>query len=348
MIEILKAYNIPDKLINGINQMYQNTRAKVVTPDGETDSFDILSGVLQGDTLAPFLFAIVLDYAMRKALDGREEELGFKLEKRRSRRHPPVIVTDTDFADDIALLAEEIAQAQEMLSRVESETLKFGLHLNEKKTETMLYNQEITTPIKSKNGREIKVVENFKYLGGWMINTEKDFEIRKALAWAACHKLVKIWNSNIKRKIKERLFLSTVESIFLYGSETWTMTKTLQKRLDGCYTRMLRKAYNISWKDKMTNEQLYAGLPPVSSKVASRRLKLAGHCVRHPEEEASKLVLWEPSQGRMNVGRRAVTYVDTLIRDTGVETTEELRTAMMDRSGWKQRTALARAGARPK
>ena len=126
------------------------------------------------------------------------------------------------------------------------------------------------------------------------------------------------------------------------------MTKTLQKRLDGCYTRMLRMAYHISWKDKITNERLYAGLPPVSSKVASRRLKLAGHCIRHPEEEASELVFWEPSHGRRNVGRRAVTYVDVLKQDTGLETTDELKTAMVDRSGWKQRVALVRAGARPK
>ena len=75
-----------------------------------------MAGVLQGDTLAPYLFAIVLDYAMRKALEGRED-LGFELERRSSRRHPPVTITDTDFADDIALISEEIEQAQEMLPR---------------------------------------------------------------------------------------------------------------------------------------------------------------------------------------------------------------------------------------
>ena len=181
-----------------------------------------------------------------------------------------------------------------------------------------------------------------------MHQSEKDFEVRKALAWAACHKLTKIWHSNIKRNIKERLFLSTVEPILLYGAETWTVTKTLRKHLDGCYTRMLRMAYNVSWKDKVRNEDLYGSLPPVSSKVASRRLKLAGHCARHPEEVASKLVLWEPLQGKMNVGRRAVTYVDVLKEDTGLETTKELKTAMMERNGWRQRVDLARARARPK
>ena len=346
MLEILKAYDVPPNMLAGIKAMYSNTRAKVITPDGETDWFEILAGVLQGDTLAPFLFAIVIDYAMRQALEGKEEELGLIIERRRSRRCPPVVMTDTDFADDISLLSNEIIQAQESLRRVEIEAQKVGLHLNEKKTEAMVFNQEIT-PITSTNGKTIKVVENFKYLGGWLKSSEKDFEIRKAHAWTACHKLQKIWKSNIKKKIKERLFLATVESILLYGSETWTLTKSLQKRLDGCYTRMLRMVYNVSWKEKMNNMQLYNGLPPVSSKVASRRLKLAGHCIRHKEEEASKVILWEPTQGRSNVGRRAITYIDNIKNDTGIEETQELRTAMMDRKYWRQLVSQARAGAWP-
>ena len=256
---------------------------------------------------------------MRKALEGRED-LVFELQRRRSRRQPPVTITDTDFADDIALICEEIEQAQEMLTRVENETLKIGLHLNEKKTEVMAYGHDLLIKIKTKSGRELKYVVNFKYLGGRMISSEKDFEIRKALAWAACNKLKTVWNSTLKRKIKERLFVATVESVLLYGAETWTISKTMEKRLDGCYTRMLRMAYNVSWKDKITNEELYNGLPKISSKVAERRLKLAGHCVRHPEEEASKLVLWEPDRGVRNVGRRAVTYIDNLKKDTGLET----------------------------
>ena len=88
--------------------MYEGIRARVIAPDGETEFFSILAGVLQGDTLAPYLFAIILDYAMRKAIGGKEEELGFTLHRRRSRRHEPVILTDTDFADDIATISEEM------------------------------------------------------------------------------------------------------------------------------------------------------------------------------------------------------------------------------------------------
>ena len=58
---------------------------------------------------------------MRQAIHGKEEELGFKLDRRRSRRHHPTVVTDTDFTDDIALITGEINQAQELLTRVEVE-----------------------------------------------------------------------------------------------------------------------------------------------------------------------------------------------------------------------------------
>ena len=111
-----------------------------------------------------------------------------------------------------------------------------------------------------------------------MFGSSKDFEVRKALAWSACHKLKKVWKSSMNRKLKIRLFLATVESVLLYGSETLTVDKSLQKRLDGWYTRMLRMALDISWTQKLTNIQLYGELPPVSSKVAHRRMLLAGHC----------------------------------------------------------------------
>ena len=86
MIKILKAYDVPPNLLSAITKMYENTRAKVISPDGETDYFKILAGVLQGDTLAPYLFVIVLDYILRKTFEGRETELGFTLHRQRSCR----------------------------------------------------------------------------------------------------------------------------------------------------------------------------------------------------------------------------------------------------------------------
>ena len=66
MLQILRAYGIPDQIVDAIGDMYQNTMTKVVSPDGETDLFEILAGVLQGDTPAPYLFVIILDYICPK------------------------------------------------------------------------------------------------------------------------------------------------------------------------------------------------------------------------------------------------------------------------------------------
>ena len=80
-----------------------------------------------------------------------------------------------------------------------------------------------------------------------------------------------MWKSDLRKDLKIRLFTATVESVLLYGSETWTMTKRLTKIVDGCYTRMLRMALNINqYMMRITNSELYENLPNVSSKVAQR------------------------------------------------------------------------------
>lgn len=88
-----------------------------------------------------------------------------------------MILTDIDFADDIATISEEMDHAQDMLRSIELEGTKSGLKLNVKNTEMMLSNQDVQN-VKSKDGN--KIVDNFKYLGEWINSPEKDFEIRKA------------------------------------------------------------------------------------------------------------------------------------------------------------------------
>ena len=108
-------------------------------------------------------------------------------------------------------------------------------------------------------------------------------------------------------------------------------------------------ALNISWKQKLTNSQLYQELPPVSQKIQARRMKLAGHIIRHPEEVANDVVLWEPKEGKTNRGRRTISYIDNLMEDTGTSTPAEVRTLMMDRDQWRERVkAIGRPGGRPK
>ena len=61
--------------------LYKNTKVKVCSPDGDTDFFDIVAGVLQGNTLAPYLVLICLDYVPRTFKDLMKEN-GFALKKK--------------------------------------------------------------------------------------------------------------------------------------------------------------------------------------------------------------------------------------------------------------------------
>ena len=107
-----RSYGIPDKLVNAINGSCANTIAKVYSPDGVSEEFDIVAGVLQENTISPYLFIIVLEYALRKAINGREEELGFTIVPRKIRRLNPTVQTDLYFSDDIALLSNTVSQAR--------------------------------------------------------------------------------------------------------------------------------------------------------------------------------------------------------------------------------------------
>ena len=208
---------------------------------------------------------------------------------------------------------------------------QLGLHLNAKKTEYMAFNIGVYQPLKTCDGSHLKCTGDFKYLGAWVNTSENDIRVRKSLAWKAMHGMKKIWKSSLSRKLKIRFFTAAVETILLYGCEAWTLTRALSKALDGCYTRMLRMAMNFSYKDHITNVELYGDLPKISDKIAGSRLKLAGHCYRHPELPAHKVVLWQPKHGKQGVGRPPTTMVNTLLSDAGINNVEELAACMQNR-----------------
>ena len=332
MKEILLAYGIPTETVNAIMMLYRNTQATVRSPDGDTSFFEISGGVLQGDTLAPYLFIICLDYVLRVAIEDKQQ-LGFTISKAQSRRYPAKKITDADYADDIALLSDFVQDAQIILHNLETASKEVGLYLNAKKTEYMCFNQD--GDIKTLDGEQIQKVTQFTYLGS-NTNTEKDITIRIAKAWKALDKMTKIWKSDLDTNIKRKFFRAAVEPILLYGSATWTLTKKAEAQIDGAYTRMLRAALNLSWQQHPTILQLYGKNPRVSTTIKERRLKFAGHCWRHKEELASQVLLWKPTHGRRGVGRPCKTYRDQITEDCNLYP-DEMKRAMEDRKEWRAR-----------
>ena len=119
--------------------LYRKTKAMVRSTDGDTEFFDVVEGVLQGDTLAPYLFIICLDHVLRISADNHTE-LGFTISKRKSRRYPAKHITDIDYADDLALLSNSMKDAEKLLHYVEDAASVIGLHINAKKTKCLRLN----------------------------------------------------------------------------------------------------------------------------------------------------------------------------------------------------------------
>ena len=174
-------------------------------------------------------------------------------------------------------------------------------------------------------------------------STENDIDTRLTKAWTAIDRLSIIWKSDLTDKMKRSFFQAAVVSILLYGCTTWTLTKRLEKKLDGNYTRMLRAILSKSWRQHPTRHQLYGHLPPITKTIQVRRTRHVGHCWRSKDELVSDVLLWTPTYGQTKAGRPAQTYIQQLCEDTGCNP-EDLPEAMNDREKWREMVRDIRAG----
>ena len=151
MEEILLAYGLPKETVAAIAILYRNTKVKVCSPDGDTEYFDIVAGVVQGDTLASYLFIICLDYVLRISIGKR-----LRADKEKKQKVPATTITDADYADVIVILANTPNQTETLQHSLEPAAAVIGLHVNAHKTEYMCYNQtgDIRRKL-SKTGRKI-------------------------------------------------------------------------------------------------------------------------------------------------------------------------------------------------
>ena len=156
----------------------------------------------------------------------------------------------------------------------------------------MCYNQ--TGDITTLDGTPLQQIDKFIYLGSSVSSREMDIDTRLTKGWTAIDKLSVIWKSDLTDKMKRSFFQAAVVLILLYGCTTWMLTKRLEKKLDGNYTRMLRAILNESWRQHPTRHQLYGHPPPIMKTIQVRRTRHAGHCWRSRDELISDVLLLTP------------------------------------------------------
>jgi len=183
----------------------------------------------------------------------------------------------------------------------------YNLHVNETKTEEHRI---------KRNGDESW--RHCKYLGS-LLDTKPDITRRKCLAIAAYNKLNHIFkNKKVTLKSKLRIFNTYVESIYLYNSELWTVTKSIEEEIDAFQRSLLRRLLDIKWPRKITNEELYekTKVTKWSRKIKKRRLLWLGHLLRLPDDTPARQALLEYQRPvRRPRGKPKTTWISSVQKE---------------------------------
>jgi len=271
---------VPTKIINLIKAYYKSTRSKVRCYGADSNYFDIQSGVRQGRVLSPTLFNYTIDWTLANALGGfAGVEISATLR-----------LTGLDYADDIALIADNHAELQLVLDRMKSCAAQVGMKISAAKTKVKSsgINPTNIAPIVL-NGMQLEEVDQFRYVGTTFTpNGQSKDEIlgRIAQARAAFGCLQRcLWSrSEIRRSTKCRIYQALVRSILLYGYETWAVRNHDLHAAEVIDRQCLRRILRIRLLDRVSNDDLLhrAHLPSVNGALLARRLKWFGHALRRP------------------------------------------------------------------
>lgn len=334
--KILTYYGIPSAFVDIFKNLYEQSACCVRTENGFTDSFNILTGVRQGCILSPLLFALTIDFVMKKATADTVDHLEWNDSK----------LTDLDFADDIAAISTSRPGLQILTTGIQGNGDKVGLRISVEKTKVMQVGEPDTPPI-TLDGNPLEDVKKFTYLGSIICHdgsSESDINARIGKGAGTFQKLTSIWKSKaISLNLKIKLFNSLVVPTVLYGSETWQITKKLSHKLDVFQQRCLRRILKITWRDRVRNDTILrrSNTRPLSAIITLRRMKLAGHILRLDDlRHAKTAMFWSPNGKRKrgrpkNTWRR--TFKDDLIRARTTFTGIARQAA--DRQRWKALSA---------
>lgn len=267
------------------------------------ESFEVNSGVRQGDGLSPILFNFAIEEALQKV---SEVDLGVEVGSK---------INILAFADDVAIITEKMEDLKTIVKIFVKEAETLGLKTNDTKTKYMHFtrNQNHEEGPLQIEGHVFEQVDEFKYLGVIISNQNTDEpEIQNRINSAnrclyACKRILS--SKSLSHKTKIRLYKTIICPVLLYGSETWRVNKKEEKKLIVFENKILRKIYGPTcehgeWRRKHNREirELYNNTD-IISEIKCRRIRWAGHVLRRGEECRLKKVLKSNPEGRRPRGR---------------------------------------------
>ena len=333
---ILDKAGCPRHFVAIIRSFHDNMKATVREGSDQSPPFDVTCGTKQGCIIAPALFSIFFSMMLHIAFKDTSD--GIDIKSRCDVRLTSISTKHFDakslvsvstirellFADDCALAADSEEALQRLCDCFSSAARRFGMIISIEKTEVLYQparGNAYTPPTILIEGKQLKAVELFKYLGSIVSSdTSADAEItaRIAKATAAFGRLTKrLWkNRNIRVDTKVSVYKAAVVTSLLFGCETWTLRKAHIAQLERFHQNSLRKIARIRWFHKVTNYEVLArcNIGSIQSMVESAVLRWTGHVTRMSNDRIPKRLLYgRLASGRGSRGNHA-TYLNQIRR----------------------------------
>ena len=281
--------------------------------------------------LSPLLFAVLIDYVMKKSIGDRRVGIEWVEGK---------YLFDLDYADDIVMMSKTIEELQTIFDTLEENGRRVGLKINVNKTEVMKTEEALAGNIYLGN-RVINEVNSFKYLGTMIRNDgslEDEFAERLKKGHQTMGRLSKIWRSNrLSTHTKIKLYMSLVRSVLTYGNESWYCNETIERRFRVFENKALRRILGVRWQDRVPNSTIreITMVPWLDEWMMATRWRWLGHILRADQHRiVREAVGWEPV-GTRRRGRPRPTWMRTMKREAGDEW-ETLPERAQDRNDWRE------------
>ena len=223
------------------------------------------------------------------------------------------LILEALFADDCALCTSE-PDLQTIVNRFAEAARLFGLTISLNKTEVLHQpapGSPAIPPTICIDGTQLKVVDQFKYLGSTISSDgslDKEITARISKASQSMGRLrSRVLNhKNITLTTKIKVYKAVVLTSLLYGCETWTPYRRHLKQLERFHMRALRSIMGIRWQDKVSSLEVLdrAGLSSVEAMILKAQLRWTGHVIRMDSSRIPHQFFYGAlSQGHRNIGR---------------------------------------------
>src|SRR5215467_3203283 len=302
--EVLRKRRVEDRYVAVVKDMYEGVKTRVRTAGGVSGRFEVGVGVHQGSALSPYLFILIMD----ELLKGVETEVPW----------------DMKFADDMVQIAEQVREVVERLASVQEALESKGLKINREKTEHMesrWKGEQDSGERVTIEGRELKKVDSYKYLGTVVQEDGKiDREVSGKIqaGWRKFREASGVLcDRRVPVRLKGKVYESAVRPAMLYASECWAITKKEEQKLLVAEMRMLRMLCGVTSMDRIRNETIREtlGVSSVSDKMRQNRLRWFGHVYRKPEDDSVRRAWRGETVRQVGRGRPEQTWDAVIKKD---------------------------------